>query len=207
MIITKIKQYGLTNSFKRLIKILLRCCGFQMESYLLYRQIIDISKIKRVEINSKYYVKKLSYENYENSIGLNFDEFKLNIFRKRFESSNYAAYGVFDGEALIYSSWISTNQFEVSINTFGLELELDEALLLDIVTHPNYRRQGLHNYMNIYCLEKIIEHKKNKAVVLVLQENIPAQKSQERSGFKKVKIINHFIIFGKKNIRIKKIKY
>tara|TARA_B110000467_G_C18116615_1_gene365509 strand:+ start:221 stop:757 length:537 start_codon:yes stop_codon:yes gene_type:complete len=177
-----------------------------MESYFLYRQRIDMSKIKRVEINPKYTVKKLSYENYENSIGLKFDESKLNIFSKRFESSNYAAYGILDAEALVYSSWISTNQFEVSINTFGLEIELDEALLLDCLTHPKHRGKGLHNYMNRYCLEKMMEHKRSKALVLVIKENIPAQKSQQRSGFKKIKVINSFSFFGKKNIRVKEIK-
>jgi len=203
-IIRQVKQYGIINSFSRGLKLFLRICGINIESYILYKQHINLSKIGKVEINPNYKIKKLNYLDYKNSKGLKFDEFKLNIFINRFDCSTYEAYGIYDSEKLIYSSWISIKQLEVSMNTLDMKLNSNEGLLLDIITHPDYRRQGLHNYMNIYCLRRIKELGKAKAVVMVLKENVPAIKSQERSGFRKSKKINFYEIWGTKQIKIKK---
>lgn len=204
-ILTQFKQYGFKNSINRVFKKLLRYIGIKIECYIYYKQEIEIHLIERVNINPKYIIRKLQYNDYMFSKGLQFDDFKLAIFKKRFEDKFYEAFGVYDNDKLIYSTWISTKDVEISVNTLGLELEEDEALLLDIITHPEYRRQGLHNFMNIFCLERIMELNKTKAVVLVLKENIPARKSQERSGFIKSKIITHCSLWGNEYIKIKNI--
>ncbi|WP_296313624.1 GNAT family N-acetyltransferase [Winogradskyella sp. UBA3174] len=204
-IITQFKQYGFKNSFIRAVKLVLRACGVNVETYMFYTQEIKTSLLKQSNISPNYKTEKLNYNSYESSRGLKFDNLKLNLFKERLNDNEYLAYGVFDGEILIYSSWISTRQDEMSLQALGLKLNPDEGLLLDIETHPSYRRQGLHNYMNIYCLERIKELGKDKAVVLVLKENVPARKSQERSGFKKSKKISCYKIWGMQKIRINNI--
>ena len=201
-IITQIKQYGFKNSFARGIKLVLRLCNVHIETYIYYSQKINLVLMPNIDFKSHYVIQKLDYNNYKYSKGLMFDDFKLGIFKKRLESNTYEAYGVFDKELLIYSTWISTKQLEVSVNKFGLELGSDEGLLLDIITHQEYRRQGLHNFMNLYCLKRIKQLGKSNAAVLVLKENIPARKSQERSGFIKTKKIIHYKIFGLERIKI-----
>ena len=201
-IINQIKQYGLKNSFVRLIKLILRSCRVHVETYIYYSQEISLNLISNVDIKSHYEIQKLDYNNYKDSKGLVFNNFKLGIFKKRLGSNSYEAYGVFEEDKLIYSTWISMNPLEVSLNRLGLELVPDEGLLLDIETHPEYRRQGLHNYMNMYCLKRLKQIGKTNAVVLVLKENIPARKSQERSGFKKVKEIIYYKLFNFESLKI-----
>jgi len=202
-IISRFKQYGFKNSFLRIFKLIIRHIGLRYEDYILFKQKIELQKIDVDDISPKYAIKKLTLDDYQNSIGLKFDNRKINIFKSRFQDANYEAYGVFDKNILIYSSWISTNQFDNSMRVFGLKLNSDEGLLLDIITHPDYRRQGLHNFMNIYCLERIIDKGKPKAVVLILNENVPAIKSQEKCGFKRNKQISHFKLLGKDIVKIK----
>jgi hypothetical protein len=204
-IINRFKQYGFKNGLSRTVKMFLRLIGIQIESYFLYKQEINLNTIKHVIINPKYTVRRLNYYDFNYSKGLIFNSFKLDVFKKRFEEKSYLAYGVYDGDKLIYSTWISTNQFEVSVNNLGCKLNSDEGLLLDIITHADYRKQGLHNFMNIYCLERIKELGKSKAVVIVLKENIPARKSQKRSGFRISKKITYFKFWGMERKKIIKI--
>jgi hypothetical protein len=204
-IISQIEQYGFINSFNRTIKLILRKFGIQIETYIVYKQTINLSILKRVKIEPKYTIKRLYYNDYKNSKGLIFDDSKLKIFENRLEGPFYKAYGVFDEDVLIYSTWISTKKLEFSLTKIGLELDSTEGLLLDILTHPEYRKQGLHNYMNIFCLERIKELGKDRAVVLVIIENIPARKSQERSGFVKSKIVNSYKLWKMEGIKIKNI--
>lgn len=200
-VLSKIRQYGVKNSFKRALKLLLRFLGLRFENYIMYSQQINNCEAIEPVINSNYQIRRLNYTDYHNSKGLEFDELKLNLFEARLKDKLYEAYGVFDENSLIYSSWISINPMEDSLVTLGEKLDHNEGLLLDIITHPKYRKQGLHNYMNLYCLKRIKEIGKSKAVVLVLKENIPARKSQERSGFKSTKMITHFNFLGQSIIR------
>jgi hypothetical protein len=82
----------------------------------------------------------------------------------------------------------------------GIELEDNEALLIDSYCHPDYRKYGIHLYMNNFRLEQIMSEGKNRVVVIVLKENRPARTTQRKSGFRceKVIIYNKFFIFYEK---------
>ena len=79
----------------------------------------------------------------------------------------------------------------MSVPSKGIELEDNEALLIDSYCHPKYREYGIHLYMNNFRLEQIMNEGKNRVVAIVLKENKPARITQRKSGFRCEKMITY----------------
>lgn len=191
-----IRQYGLTRSMIRLLKLILRKVGITYEQYLFCTMQLEKSKLvikKKPSIDIE--VKELSFDDIRNSKGIIFREKKLNLIRDRFNKKTSVPLGCFYKNKLIYVAWISLKEsYPCAEDIYALKE--DEGLLLDVYCHPAYRRLGLASFMNTMSLKKMYEFEKRNAVVILLKENIPARRSQAKVGFKCEKLIIYVKIFG-----------
>ena len=102
---------------------------------------------------------------------------------------------------MVYFGWISINEGVLPGVTDDDLISNDEGLIVNAFCHPDYRKYGIHTYMNQYRLLKIKEYGKKAGVGFVLKENIPARKSQLKIGMSCNEIIIVSKIFGKQKIR------
>lgn len=190
-IIVKFRQYGFSNSFKRLVKKLLRMIGIRHEKYLYCTKDLDSERVEIIKprINGEIIQLNETIINKPQLIDLSGE--KLALFRKRLSNEGYKGYGFFHQDSLIYYTWISYKKFEMSVPSKVIELEDNEALLIDSYCHPDYRKYGIHLYMNNFRLEQIMNEGKNRVVAIVLKENKPARITQRKSGFKCEKMITY----------------
>ena len=184
-------QYGL-GIIKRLFKSGLLRFGVVYETLYFFKIVLDPDDIsKRLKQFDLSQVKSLTL------IDFNYCDFlsseKKLLFKKRLESLDYRAFGIFKDMKLVYYSWVSFKSVSLPFN-FKKTLILDEteALLEDAFCDPNYRRRGYHSMVNIVRLKSVLENGKKNAVVTVLADNKPAIRVQKKSGFlitKKIKLI------------------
>lgn len=197
-------QYGL-GFIKRLIKSGLSRFGVVYETVYLLKIVLDPEDIsKRLKEFDSTQVKSLTLNDFDYCEFLSSDK-KL-LFKKRLESLNYIAFGVFKDMKLVYYSWVSFKSISLPFNfKKTLILEEKEALLEDAFCDPNYRRRGYHSMVNIVRLKSILDNGRKNAVVIVLADNKPAIRVQKKSGFiiaKKIKLTRVF-----KKERLKYIAY
>ena len=193
----KYKQYGFINFLKRLFFGSLSILGIRIDSWLVCTRYINVANQKAKSIGSEFNVKALAYSDFENSN--KFESNKLMSFKSRFDKKTFHAYGVFDDKhELAYYCWISLSDFQFSNDDYKMDISENEGLLFDAFCFPEYRGNNLHNFMNIYRLKKLIEFKKSIALVILLNENTPARKSQKKARFVCEKQIITINIFGYK---------
>lgn len=196
---TSIKQYGLFNSLKRLIKMILRKLGFHYESFWCFVNTMDINAIEQKMQKYSYDgVRELSINDFENGDYEIFNKKKLHLIHKRFESGEYWSFGIVENTKLVYSCWITTKQINFPAKfKKSISLNYNEGFLEDAYCHPDFRGKGLHSKMNLFRLLQLHKLGKEKSIVIVLSENIPAIKSQIKCGFKKEKQIIFITVFNK----------
>ena len=198
-IVEKIKQYGIRMSVLRSFKKIVRTLGITYESYVylvnnLHREFI-LDKIKLYDYSD---VIELSYKDFLNSDKRVFNDIKLELIKSRLSSGEFYCYGIKKNGLLVYSTWISTK--EVTFNSsfkYKLELNNNQAVLEDSYCHPMYRGVGLHSKMNLFRIAKILEMGRVQVIAIVVKENIPALKTQLKSGFKVHSTIRLVRIFNK----------
>lgn len=103
----------------------------------------------------------------------------------------FNTYGVFINGRLAYVTSIVWDKIILSANIDTADGETF-GYIMDSFCHPAFRGNGVHNYMNQWCLSKIKESGRNKAYVSVLAYNIPAIKTQKKCGLsieKRIKVI------------------
>ena len=124
------------------------------------------------------------------------------LFKKRLESLDYKAFGIFKDMKLVYYSWVSFESISLPFNFKNrMILDENEALLEDSFCDPNYRGRGYHSMMNIVRLKTVLETGKKNAVVTVLAGNKPAIRVQKKSGFIIAKKIKLTRVFKKERIK------
>ena len=190
----KLEQYGALNSLKRLLSYVLRNIGIEYSMWLLCQQEINLSRLDDIQLDSNYFCKRMSYADFVNSG--RFGEKKLKSFKKRFERDSFYAYGIFSGSELAYYCWISLSQFQFSNDRYFLDMSCSEGLLFDAFCFKEHRRNGLHNYMNIYRLRQLVNFGKTTALVVLLNENRPARRAQSVAGFRCSRQVITYNIFG-----------
>ena len=107
----------------------------------------------------------------------------------------FNTYGAFINGRLAYVTSIVWDKIILSGNTDAEDRE-SFGYIMDSYCHPAFRGNGVHNYMNRWCLSKIRESGRNKAYVSVLAYNIPAIKTQKKCGLSFMKRIR-VICWGK----------
>jgi len=199
-------QYGM-GIITRLVKSSLLRFGLVYETLYLFKKEINADDIsKRLKQYDYSVVKQLTL------IDFDYCEFvsveKKLLFKKRLESLDYKAFGIFKDMKLVYYSWISLKSISLPFN-FKKTFILDEteALLEDSFCDPNYRGRGYHSMVNIVRLKMVLEKGKKNAIVTVLAGNKPAIRVQKKSGFIITKKIKLFRVLNKEIIKYTSINY
>lgn len=201
----KVKQYGLKNSFVRILKLILRKTGITFEKFIVMKKNLD-NKVIPIEPQIDVNIRELNLQDFECASHFCFLKEKLSTFRKRLGDTNYKALGAFSDGRLIYFCWLSLDIVETFVKQDDIiVLNKDEGLLLDAYTHRDYRGLGIHTYMNAVRLNTLIDLGRKTAVVLILSENIPAIKSQAKVGFSAKYLVFYTEAFRKVSIRKKEV--
>lgn len=103
----------------------------------------------------------------------------------------FNTYGAFINGRLAYVTSIVWDKIILSGNTDAADRECF-GYIMDSYCHPAFRGNGVHSYMNQWCLSKIKESGRNKAYVSVLAYNIPAVRTQKKCGLsieRQIKVI------------------
>jgi len=198
----KIKQYGLWNSLKLFLKSIFRFVGIRFESFWIIENNLSLDEISRKMSGFDYSdVKELKVEDFKNGDPLYFNNVKLEEARERFESGGYWSFGIYNQEKLVYSCWITTLKisFRQKYNT-SIQLLEDEGYLEDSYCHPDYRGKGIHSKMNLFRIMSLCKKGKTRNFVVVQIENIPAIKTQLKSGFIIAKKVTFLILLGKQYV-------
>ena len=198
--LTKYKQYGFKNFLQRLVLSGLSRVGIRIDEWLICTQVINSEalELNKPSLVEGYHVKELNLIDFESS--KLFDNIRLATINERFADPFLKAYGVYANNNLAYYCWISLKEFQFSKKLYSMEMEPSQGLLFDAFCFENHRGKGLHNYMNIFRLSKLLELGKDEAVAVILKQNVPARKSQSKAGFIYRKLIITCEIFGNKRI-------
>lgn len=204
---SSIKQYGIVNSSKRIIKAILRRLGVDIESFWYLENTIDIKVINAKMLLRNYDdVRELTLRDFENIDSEIYSKDKYHLIKSRFKNGKYWCYGVFSDDKLVYLCWINNSNINYpSRFKKSSVLKPNQGLLEDAYCHSAYRGKGLHSKMNLYRLSELYKKGVDKVGVLVLIENTPALKTQLKSGLKKHKKITFLKLFGKQYYFEKKI--
>jgi len=104
-------------------------------------------------------------------------------------------------ENLSFSNPWSKNQFAESLSNFyvarkgkkivgyiGVQKLIDEAHILHMATHPDYRRQGIAHKL----MKKAMAVRAQKFILEVRKSNLAAQNLYKKFGFKVISIRNKY---------------
>jgi hypothetical protein len=195
-------------SFKELPLIFLsKYFGTQIGKIHYLRLNTDIEKTKSMLSNFKLNVKELYYEDFLLGDKTVFKGKKLELVRNRLLDDNYKAYGIIENGKLIYSTWFSTKNLGLPIQTKPIPMLLNEGLLEDSYCDPIARGRGLHSQMNNFRILKLYKLGKTRVLALVTDGNTPAFKVQLKSGFEELGTFYCGRILGFNFLTLKKSKY
>ena len=108
---------------------------------------------------------------------------KLQSVEKRLNDGNHIAYGIFENSKLVYSTWIAFNEMSLPISK-SYPLKEYQGYLEDSYCSIEARGKGYHSIMNMFRIKEIFSRNKTEIIVIVLDGNVPAMKTQLKSGFK-----------------------
>lgn len=178
----RLKLYGYKTTMIIVLKKMIKTIfGISWQQYYLMSNMLS-PEINNSNNSNKFYVRELTMDDYDN---VNWHSFmsapKEIIYKKRFNLPYAKAYGVFIDNNLAYSTWI-VQGYIIIRDCFVYKVSPQAGFSLDTYCHPQYRRMGIHNFMNDWTINAMKEHGMNKYYVVVLSYNIPAVKTQLKSG-------------------------
>lgn len=180
-IISKIKRYGYSGIFKRMCYIIInKITGIHIENINCYFLSLNKNFLKK-NLTEGFYL-ELSYSDFENQIQYNPDWFtpvKMQALKKAFEAGN-----LFFG---IYEKGLLINYGAINFHTMyptKITLKYSDVYLWDAYTHPQYRRQGLHQKLLEYRLYEAQKVGKERALINVASYNKASNTSIIKSGFR-----------------------
>lgn len=203
-VIKKIKKYGIGAGI-HYIGAKVFHIDIHKAHYLRWDIIIDEVN-KRLE-GFDLPVQELTYQDFFKGDLNVFKGEKMDLYKKRCADPTYKAYGIFENDKLIYSTWISFHRMGMSVETTPVYLADDEGYLEDSYCDPIARGRGLHGKMNDFRIKKIYENGKKRVVVIVQHGNTPAFKVQFKSGLKEIGTFYHGYVFGIKINSFSKTKF
>lgn len=182
-----VKQYGLIVFGFRVLRKFFSILGINFECYYYLNLnlesycISDNNLCNSISRRFIYYSDFLTSYNGENY--LNISSHKMEIIKNRFSYGGYEAFGAFDRNNLIYTSWISKKKLDIPGACAEHILNKNEVLLLDDYCASYMRSRGIHSSINCVRLKRIKELGFEKAVVVIMCGNVPALKSHLTNGF------------------------
>ena len=131
---------------------------------------------------------------------------KLEVMKCRLMDTTYKGYGIIENGVLVYSTWISLEKLGLPFKS-DYKLRNTEGYFEDSHCHIDARGRRLHSKMNYYCLAKLLEFGKTEGLCIVIDGNLPAIKTQMRSGARDLGCFYAGKIFGIPFVRLNKKKY
>lgn len=191
------KQYGAISFLKRTIKYFLRMLGIKYDSYLFMTKVLDYDALLQQWLNNPITnVLSLSVGDYEKGDPAVFTKEKINVLQKQL-NSGCLAYGVMDGDRLLFSCMLSFYSLYTSSPIVHDTLQNEECLLFDAYCIPQERGKKLHSRMLTYRLLQGCKCGKKESVTIVLRDNRASYRSLKRVGFK-INFNYYVLVIGKK---------
>lgn len=182
-VLQKMYKYGFKKS---IIWALKKLTNSEIQKFHYLKLELDNGIIERLKANISIEYKRLEYEDFLKGDKNVFKTAKLELIKKRLNSNEYVAYGIIKDDILLYSTWVSFCKITLPHQKKTYPLLANEALLEDSYCNPIARGQGFHNQMNQVRIVNIGENNKNTIIVIVLEGNAPAFKTQIKYGFKEM---------------------
>ncbi|ULQ51839.1 GNAT family N-acetyltransferase [Flavihumibacter fluvii] len=182
----RIKQYGFTNLMRILVKKTLQKPGYFHDEYILYQTDLRNGPPPLRQLPPGFTNRQLELKDFIQSAIIEFEPAKIDLYKRRLDSGNYLAYGIFKEQHLVYYFWLSLKEVELPehmAEKSTLEVGPDEGYLADGYCHPDYRGQGFHGYMGSFLMHLISKMGRHYATTIIMKENRAARKSQEKIGF------------------------
>ena len=178
------------------IKTLLHKCftaiGIRKEKYYLFQIMLTKEKLQCNPLPESFIAIEVTSGNVHD---FDFSLFakKYDRFLDRLKNTKDHLYVVLNGQRVCYCTWVSFDSFIFPRYIKQTKkLQPDEGFIYDSACAEQYRGIGLHSHMNMFCLRKIFENGKLKALVLILENNTPAFKVQVKSGLKIIQEMRTF---------------
>lgn len=203
-IFKKIRKYGIGTGFRYIGRTWFKTEVIKAH-YL--RLEINIDKTNKKLEGFDLHPKELVFDDFLKGDTSVFCGSKLDLYKQRFTDRTYRAYGIFENDKLIYSTWVSLHKLGMTNETSPVFLLGNEGYLEDSYCDPIARGRGLHGKMNNYRIKKIYETGRNRVIAIVQAGNIPALKVQAKSGFEELGTFYHGVIFGRKFNTLNKSKF
>jgi hypothetical protein len=163
----------------------LELVGYFNEIYIYYKIELHPNPHCRKTLKDGYYIKQLNLHDFNRSGIIEFDQGKIDLFKRRLGSREYLAFGIFKVALLVYYFWLALKEIELHQSLAvkcTLVLAPDSGYLVDGYCHPDHRGQGLHGYMTCYLLQVLAKYGRQYAITIIQKENRAARKSQEGIG-------------------------
>jgi hypothetical protein len=202
-LLSKIKEYGVAGIAKVTLKKIFK---IEIMKFHYLKIKLDSNEIQNQLQDFDLNVKELIYGDFLLGDKSEFYGEKLEIIKNRFEDPAYKAYGIVENEILIYSAWISLKKLGLPIKS-NIMLQSTEGYLEDDFCHSSYRGRGIHGKMNMFRLLKLHELGKKECIVVILDGNSIAMKTQIKSGARDLGCFNAGKIFGIPFVALNKSKY
>ncbi len=126
-----------------------------------------------------------------------FNENKLELYKNRFNSGKYRAYGLVVDNKLVYSSWISLYKIGLPIEPRHPNLlKNDEGYFEDDYCMPEFRGKGIHTQMIWFRLNELLKMGRKTAVITIMDGNNAALKPALKCGFRDMGVFYNGKIWG-----------
>lgn len=191
----KLKEKKRLYGFKQLCILMLkavtrRILKLDWDTHLLMSKELDSSI--ELPLRNDIAIRELELNDFQNKDWRSFmTSEKMAFYENLKKRIAFNTYGAFINGSLAYVTSIVWDKIILSAKIDTADRE-SFGYIMDSYCHPAFRGNGVHNYMNQWCLSTIKKSGRNKAYVSVLAYNIPAIKTQKKCGLsieKRVKVI------------------
>ena len=165
---------------------------FYIQRFIIFKRSLD-DPLPNVRLAEGFKMRRITEENI-NYVSPIVGPIKQRQFLKRLRRG-VICIAVFDGEKIIYYTWIDFKRANLEGTTLW-QLSENEVFFFNSYTLPSYRNIGIHTAM---CVERIKIAKDrgyDLAIISVSAKNRFAQKALRRVGFRRYRIITFLKILG-----------
>lgn len=191
----KVELYGIKNVIGLGFKFIVRTL-FHISWNTYYLMSIK-SRDKVMVLPKRVDVRLLKLSDFARDVDVSFfTKEKKRIYEERFQDKTMRGFGVFEDGKLACLAWLSLKRMEIT-TTFNFDLPYSSALLFDDYTQLDFRGKGYHHLINDFRIKYCYQNNIEDIYVFVVHYNIPALKTQVKSGLKIDKKFTLWNIRGK----------
>ncbi|MEY8589982.1 hypothetical protein AALK14_00850 [Butyricimonas hominis] len=191
----KVELYGIKNAIGLGLKFVFR--KLFCISWNTYYLMSIKSRNKVIVLPERVEVRLLKLSDFARDIDASFfTKEKKRIYEERFQDKTMKGFGVFEDGKLACFAWLSLKRMEIT-TTFNFDLPYSSALLFDDYTQFGFRGKGYHHLINDFRIKYCYQNNIKNIYVFVVRHNVPALKTQIKSGLEIKKKFTLWNIGGK----------